>query len=413
MNVSAPPPSGVARIEIPPKLVPMFAAPRGSIQYRNAYGGRGSGKSYNFALMAAVFGYAEPLRVLATREFQVSIRESFHAELRAAIEDHPWLADHYQIGVEYIRGKNGTEFFFRGLRQSIHAIRSMAGIDLTIVEEAEDVPEQSWIQLEPTIFRQPGSELWSIWNPRVDGSPVDKRMRKDPPANAITVEMNWNDNPFFPEGLNKLRLRDQKTLDPNTYAHIWDGEYLINSDAQVFSGKWRIEPFEVKPSWDGPYQGGDFGYAQDPTAATRCYIHGDILYISDEAGAKKLELDLTAAFIRERILDFDKYVTRWDSASPGSIAMVKRYGLPRSIAVDKWSGAIEDGIRFLRSFREIVIHPRCQHTIKEFRLYSYKVDRLSGDILPVVVDANNHFIDSLRYSITPLIKRSAFTFANV
>jgi phage terminase large subunit len=356
--------------------------------------------------MAAIWGYAEPLRILATREFQVSIKESFHAELKAAIASEPWLEDHYDVGVDYLRGRNGTEFIFRGLRHGVNTIKSLAKIDLTIVEEAEDVPEISWLALEATVFRQPKSELWPIWNPRLDGSPVDLRFRKNPPPNAIIREVNWNDNPFFPAGLDILRRREQERLDPNTYAHVWDGAYLTNSAAQVFAGKYRVAEFEPGPDWDGPYQGGDFGFSQDPTAAIRCYVHFDRLYISHEAGKTGLELDDTAAFITSRIDRFADYVTRWDNARPESISHLRRHGLTRSDAVEKWKGSVEDGVAFLRSFREIVIHPRCVETIKEMRLYSYKVDRLSGDVLPDIVDAWNHYIDALRYAVGPLIKRA-------
>ena len=401
-----------ATIELPPKIVPMFALERGAVQYRNMHGGRGSGKSFSAALMASVWGYAEPLRILCTREFQASIKESFHAELKAAIAAHPFLEAHYDVGVDYLRGANGTEFIFRGLRHSVNTIKSLAKIDLTIVEEAEDAPEASWLALEATVFRQPKSELWALWNPRLDGSPVDMRFRKHPPDNAVTVEMNWNDNPFFPAGLDKLRRREQSRLDPATYAHVWDGAYLVNSAAQVFSGKWRVEEFEPAASWDGPYHGGDFGYAQDPTAAVRVYIHGDTLYISHEAGGRGIELDAIAAHVNEAIPGFDEGVSRWDSASPGSISILTRSGLPKAIGAEKWQGSVDDGIRFLRAFREIVVHPRCTNTIGEMRLYSYKVDRLTGDILPVLVDANNHWIDAIRYSVSPLIKMDGYNYAS-
>jgi len=94
-----------ARIELPPKLIPVFSPKRGELLYRGAYGGRGSAKSFSFALMAAIWGYVEPLRILATRELQVSIKESFHAELKSAIGQYPWLQDHYEIGVDYLREK--------------------------------------------------------------------------------------------------------------------------------------------------------------------------------------------------------------------------------------------------------------------------------------------------------------------
>lgn len=398
-----------AIIDLPKILVPVFSPPRGSVQYRAARGGRGGGKSYNFALMAAVWGMVEPLRILCTRQYHSSIKDSFHAELKAAIASLPWLEDAYDVGVDYIKGRtNSTEFIFRGLHPNPGTIKSLAKIDLTICEEAEDYPEAAWLALEATVFRQPKSELWALWNSRIDGSPVDLRFVKHPPKNAIVVEINWNDNPFFPEGMQKLREREQSRLDPTMYAHIWDGAYLTNSNLQVFGGKWLVEEFEPDPEngWSGPYQGGDFGFSQDPLAAVRCWISGNNVYVSHEAGKAQLELDDTAAFVNAIIPDFDRYATRWDNARPESISHLKRHGLPRSEAVDKWKGSVEDGIAFLRSFRNIVIHPRCRELAKEARLYSHKVDRLSGDILPDIVDAHNHYWDAVRYAVDPMIKRS-------
>ena len=134
-----------AEIDIPDKALDVFEARRGEVAYRGLFGGRGSGKSQTAALMAAIWGQEEPIRILCTRELQVSIKDSFHRELRDAIGRIPWLEGHYDVGVDYLRGRNGTEFIFRGLRHNTSSIKSLAGIDLTIVEEAEDVPEQSWL----------------------------------------------------------------------------------------------------------------------------------------------------------------------------------------------------------------------------------------------------------------------------
>lgn len=404
-----------AQIKLPEKLVPVFAPARGSFKYRCLYGGRGSAKSFTAAKMAAIWGYAEPLRILCAREFQESIAESFHAELKAAIASEPWLADAYDVGKDYLRGRNGTEFIFRGLRRTVNTIRSLAKIDLTIVEEAEDVPEVSWLALEATVFRQPKSELWAIWNPRTEatkgadgrwtGSPVDARFRKEPPDRSAIVEINWQDNPFFPPGLDELRRREQERLDPNTYAHVWEGAYLTNSDRQVLGGKWEVRAFKPERHWDGPYQGGDFGFAQDPTAAVRCWIADDVLYVEHEAGRVGMGLDAYAAFFTNRIPGFADHPTRWDSARPENIDYITRHGLPKSVAVKKWPGSVEDGIAFLRSFKRIVIHERCVETAKEARLYSHKVDRLSGDVLPDIVDAHNHYIDAIRYALGPMIRQ--------
>ena len=398
-----------ARIRLAPRLAKLYSKPRGCIlpngetlQYRASHGGRGSGKSFTAAKMAAIWGYADPLRILCAREFQVSIAESFHAELKAAIASEPWLEAAYDVGRDYLRGRNGTEFIFRGLRRNTQSIKSLAKIDLTIVEEAEDVPEESWLALEATVFRQPRSELWPIWNPRDEGSPVDRRFRQQPPNNALVAEVNWNDNPFFPAGLRKLREREQSRLDPATYAHVWEGAYLTNSDRQVFANKIRVDDF-TPDGWDGPYQGIDFGYRPDPLAATRSWVHDDCLWIEREAYGQGVEIDEMARFIKDRIPGFENYTARADSAEPKTISYAQRNGLPRVEGVKKWPGSVLEGIRFMRGFREIVIHPRCVNTIRDFRLYSHKVNS-AGDILPDVIDADNHGVDSVRYGIMPLIK---------
>ena len=105
------------QLEIPKPIARVFAPNRGEARYRCLYGGRGSGKSYSVALIAAVLGTSEKLRFLCTREYQNSIKESFHAELKSAIQSNAWLSDQYDVGIDYLRHKkNGTEFVFKGLR---------------------------------------------------------------------------------------------------------------------------------------------------------------------------------------------------------------------------------------------------------------------------------------------------------
>lgn len=393
----------IATIKLPPKLLPVFAATRGALRYRGAYGGRGSGKSFSFALMAAVWGYAEKMRILCTRELQVSIKESFHAEVKNAIASVPFLAEHYDVGIDYIRGANGTEFIFRGLRHNMSSIKSMAQIDLCIVEEAEDIPETAWLDLEPTI-RSERSEIWVIWNPRQKDSPVDKRFRQSVPPRSAIVEMNHADNPKFPMVLEEQRKHQQRTLDDATYRHIWDGAYLEHSDAQIFNGKYVVEEFEPDAEkWHGPYYGLDFGFAQDPTAGVKCWVHDNNLYIEYEAGQVGLELDYTSEFMRECVPGIEREVVWADSARPESISYLKRHGLPRCTGVTKGKGSVEDGIEHIKSYTRVIIHPRCKETLNEFRMYSYKVDKLTKQVLSVVVDACNHYVDAIRYALSPMI----------
>lgn len=393
-------------VNLPQKLVDVLGAPRGSYVYRVLKGGRGSGKSVGAATIAAIWGYAEPIRILAVRQYQNSIQESFYREVVDALELHPWLKEHYTITKESITGKNGTQFIFKGLDRNPQSIKSLAKIDLTIVEEAEDIPEQSWVNLEATVLRQPKSEIFVIYNPRKENSPVDYRFVKNQAPRSIVAELNYSDNPFFPEGLETLRKRDLEIFDYPLYQHIWLGAYLKNSKSQIFNGRYEAKEFEPDPSWS-MFQGLDWGYSQDPTAAIRAYVHDECLWISHEAGGVGIELDDVPRAVAS-IPDFHRYAVRADSAQPAMISHVQHRGLPMIVPALKGKGSVLDGIQFIRSFRRVYIHPRCKQTLNEFATYSWKVDRLSGDVLDTPVDANNHWIDALRYALEPIMRNNTF-----
>lgn len=389
------------QIELPPKILELFEKPRGDVRFRCAVGGRGSGKSFNLAKMAAIWGALDKMRILCTRELQVSIRQSFHAELKNAIQSDDWLSSVYDVGIDYIRNtENGTEFLFKGLRHGMGSIKSTAQVDLTIVEEAEDVPEAAWIDLLPTIFRTDKAECWVIWNPKIKGSPVDKRFIQQKPGDAVVVEMNYYDNPFFPKGLEDLRKHDEETMPPELYAHVWLGAYYEQTEAQVFKN-WHVKEVSTD-GWEGPYYGLDFGFAQDPTAGVKCWLRGDEVYIEQEAGKVGLELDYTADFLTRNIGEISQHIIYADSARPESISLLKRQGLPLIKGVPKWKGSVEDGVEWLRS-KKIYVNPACTETVKELTYYSYKTDRFTGEIKNQLVDAHNHYIDAIRYCFNDMI----------
>ena len=372
-------------------------------RYKGAYGGRGSGKSHHFAEKVIQAALTSPKRIVCIREVQKSIKESVKRLLEDKIKALD-VGSYFQVLDREIRATNGSLIIFQGMQDhTAESIKSLEGYDIAWVEEAQSLSTRSLRLLRPTI-RKEGSELWFTWNPMSADDPIDAFLRGDNvPPDSKVVQANWSDNPWFPSELERERVFDLK-YNSATYDHVWEGAYLVNSDSQIFAGKYRIDDFEVLDTWDGPYQGGDLGFSQDPTAAIRCYIANDVLYVSHEAYKTKLELDDTATFLKGRIPDFDRYTTRWDNSRPESISYFKRHGLPRSEPVKKWTGSIEDGIQFLRSFREIVIHTRCNELAREFRLYSYKVDPRTGDITTKIIDAYNHGIDALRYALVPMMK---------
>lgn len=402
-----------ARLEVPPKLIPVFT---GNYRYRGSYGGRGSAKTRTFAKMTAVrammFAQAGVSGVvLCGREFMNSLEDSSMEEIKQAIRETPWLDAFFDIGEKFIRTKDRrVSYVFCGLRHNLDSIKSKARILIAWIDEAESVSEMAWSKLLPTV-RAEDSEVWITWNPEDEESPTNQRFRMQAPENSCIVEMNYSDNPWFPAVLEQERLNDYNRLDGPTYSWVWEGEYRKNSQAQIFAGKYEVREFTHGDDWDGPYNGLDFGFSQDPTAATQCWIHGDVLYVEFEAGKTGLELDHTADYICKRIPSFDRETVRADSARPESISYLKRAdpdgkrkNMPGIIGVDKGKGSVEDGIEFIKSFAMVVIHPRCQETAREFQRYSYKVDRLSGDVTKVILDKFNHYIDSIRYGLEQVMK---------
>jgi len=207
-------------LEFPEKLQCLFEPAR----YKVAHGGRGSAKSWSFARALLALGAQRKLRILCTREVQKSIKDSVHKLLSDQIEAIG-LGWFYQIQNNEIRGANGTEFLFAGLADhTVESIKSYEGVDVVWVEEAHKVSKRSWDILIPTI-RKEGSEIWISLNPELETDETYSRFVSDPPANAVVVQINYSDNPWFPAVLEQERV-DCLRRDPKGYPQIWEGKCL-------------------------------------------------------------------------------------------------------------------------------------------------------------------------------------------
>lgn len=362
-----------------------------SARYIAVKGGRGSGKSRSVATALNLRAAAKPLRILCVREIQKSIRDSSKRLLDDDAERNG-LAGFYTSLETEIRGANGSLFLFSGLRNN-DSLKSLEGIDVCWVEEAQSISRTSLDTLIPTI-RKPGSQLIFTWNPKLETDPIEEMFnRADPPPNTRLKTVNYVDNPWFPDVLQKEADYDLKR-DPEKYNHVWMGGYLRNSESRVFRN-WTVEEFEAPA--DALFRlGADWGFASDPSVLVRCHIVGRKLFIDYEAHMVGCEImDLPSLFMS--VPGAEKWPITADSARPETISHMRQHGFPKIQAAVKGPKSIEDGIEWLKSF-DIVVHPRCRHTIDELTMYSYKTDPLTQLVLPLLEDKNNHIIDALRYA---------------
>jgi len=207
-----------AKARFPAKLKCLFVPEKA--RYRVLYGGRGGSKSWNIARALLLKGCEQTIRVLCAREFQTSIKDSVHKLLCDQIFALDIQA-HYEITERSIRGINGTEFIFAGVKNNTNNIKSIEGIDICWVEEAQSVSSNSWNILLPTI-RKIDSEIWISFNPELPTDETWKRWVLQPPDNAVVQKINWSDNPWFPEVLD-LERRALYGRDIEAYNNVWEG----------------------------------------------------------------------------------------------------------------------------------------------------------------------------------------------
>jgi phage terminase large subunit len=362
-------------------------------RYLGAWGGRGSGKSHFFAELLIEENIMGKLDSVCLREIQKSLEFSVKKLLEAKIEKMNAGA-YFEVQDKRIMSKRGGVIIFEGLQNhTADSIKSLEGFDRAWVEEAQSLSQRSLDILRPTI-RKEGSQIWFSWNPSKETDPVDQFLRVNPPQGAVIVKANYADNPFLPDTL-KAEIEHDQRRDSDKFAHIWLGDYQRNSETRVFRN-WRIEEFEA-PSGTVFRLGADWGFSVDPSVLVRCYIDKRNLYIDYEAYMVGCEIDQLPDLF-DRVPDARKWFISADSARPETISYMQKNGYPKMNAASKGKDSVADGVEFMKSY-DIVVHPRCQHVIDELTLYSYKTDKLTGQILPMLEDKDNHCIDSIRYAL--------------
>jgi phage terminase large subunit len=381
------------------KRADKFAPLLKQARYKVFYGGRGGAKSWIIARVLIRLAAQNRLRILCARQFQTSIADSVHRLLCDQIEAMG-LSDQFKITDKSIESLTGSEFIFKGLEKSIREIKSLEGIDICWVEEAQSVSHNNWEILIPTI-RKEGSEIWVSFNPDDENDATYQRFVVNAQPDWVVVKVGWEDNPWFPSTLDAER-RYMLATDPEVYEHVWGGSCRKISEAIIFGKRVSFETFET-PAGVRFHHGADWGFAADPTALVRSFIQDECLFVDQEAFGYGVEIDETPALFRS-VDTSELWPIKADGARPETISYMRRHGFNID-AAEKWPGSVEDGVAHLKAFKRIIVHERCKHIGQEFRLYSYKVDKQTGDILPIIVDKHNHGLDALRYSLDGYIQR--------
>jgi len=404
------------RIETAKVFLPLLNPSR----YKVLHGGRGGMKSHFFAELLVETAVLNPnLRAVCLREVQKSLSQSVRQLLLDKIEKfnvkHLFEVPRDNESALHILNKQGQRcgrVDFQGLQtHTKDTIKSLEGYDIAWVEEAQSVSQRSLDMLRPTI-RKPGSEIWFSYNPDKPDDPVDALFRgPSPPRGSVVIEVNYTDNPWLPDELRE-EMEGDRERDPDKFAHVWLGGYQGRSDSRVFRN-WRVQEFDSPASAIFRF-GADWGFAIDPTVLVRGFIGkwdeseqkavpdqaGRCLFVDYEAYEVGCEVDQTPSLFDTVPRSRDFRITA-DSARPEVVSYMRRHGFPKIIPALKGPGSIEDGISFLQSF-DIVIHPRCVHAAKEVSDFSYKIDKRTDEILPMLEDKDNHTIDALRYALEGL-----------
>jgi phage terminase large subunit len=387
--------------DFPAKLEFLFKPAR----YKVAHGGRGSGKSWGFARALLLQGAAAPLRILCTREVQKSIKDSVHKLLSDQIQALG-LGWFYQVLENEIRGKNGTEFTFAGLAShTIESIKSYEGVDRVWIEEGQVVRKRSWDVLIPTI-RKPGSEIWLTYNPELETDETHQRFSVTPPADAVVVEVNYSDNPWFPAELESERLHSQVT-NPKDYAWIWEGKCKPAVAGAIYYDE-VAKAEEEKRICRVPYDPllkvhvvFDLGW-NDSMAISLVQKHSSEIRVIEYIEDSHKTLDHYSGMLKAKNLNWGTVYLPHDGRhkdyKTGKSAQEIMEAFQWTVAITP-NMSIEDGIRLARmSFSRMVFDAhKCERLIQCAKRYRRSINQQTNEPGAPMHDEWSHGADNLRY----------------
>lgn len=392
----------MATIKFPKKLQFLFKPYR----YKGAYGGRGSAKSWSFARALLLQATSKPLRVLCTREVQKSIKQSVHKLLSDQIQALG-LSGFYEILETEIRGKNGSEFSFSGLAShTVDSIKSFEGCDICWVEEAHAVSKRSWDVLLPTI-RKPGSEIWLTFNPELETDETYQRFVVNPPPDSCIAQVNYIDNPWFPEVLEKERQHAEATMPKSEYQNIWEGKCKPAVSGAIYydevaraeeEGRICNVPYDPMLKVHVVF---DLGW-NDAMSISLVQKQSSELRVLENIEDSHKTLDYYSALLKEKRLNWGKVYLPHDGRNrdfkTGKSAQEIMEALGWDVAITP-SMSVEDGIRITRmAFPRIVFDKtKAARLIQCAKRYRRSINQQTNEPGAPMHDEWSHGADNLRY----------------
>ena len=391
--------------KFPAKLKFLFEPTR----YKVARGGRGSGKSWGFARALLIKAAATKMRVLCTREVQKSIQQSVHQLLADQVQALG-LQSFYTVLSSEIRGANGSQFFFAGLSdQTAETLKSFEGVDVVWCEEAQAITKKSWNVLIPTI-RKPGSEIWVSFNPELESDETFERFVAKPPPNCVSVEMNYCDNPYFPQVLEDERTHALGTMKPEDYAHIWEGKCKPAVEGAIYFDQMSQAQSRIITCPHDPllktHAVWDLGFndsmaiilAQKVTSEIRIihYIEGEQRTLADySAELKALKLDDQPINWGMHYLPHDGFAKRHQTGKMDSeILTGLGWSVQRTPAME-----VDSGIKRAREIfgRVYFNKARTERLVECLKRYRRNISQATGEPGTPRHDEFSHGADAFRY----------------
>lgn len=370
-----------------------------SNRYEVYFGGAGSGKSVFVCQKLIIKACCSKRKILVIRKYGTTLKDSVF-DLFLGMLSKWKILPYCKVNMSNytIKLPNGSMFLFKGLDDS-EKIKSITDITDIFCEEATELSEDDFTQLDLRLRAlEDGLQIFVSFNPVSKVNWVYRKWFADKNKvheNTLILHTTYKDNRFLP--VSYIKALEEKQRTNYVYYKIYALGEFATLDKLVFTN-WHVEDFDHTKLQGELLIGLDFGFVNDTSALVASILDEEAkkIYVFQEWGAKGKTNQELAKVIKS--LGFSKSVIIADSAEKKSIEEIKRDGITRIRESTKGKDSVIHGVQMLQNY-EIIVHPNCTELVTEFENYSWKKDKNTGLYINEPIDAFNHYIDALRYSL--------------